>query len=990
MFEEQSGLPDQTELEKGVLAFWRERRIFEKLREKNRGGPRFSFLDGPITANNPMGIHHARGRTLKDLSQRYWAMRGRDQRYQNGFDCQGLWVEVEVERELGFTSKRDIERYGVAEFVERCKERVRRFADLITQDSIRLGCWMDWERSYSTDSETNNYAIWHFLKKCHQRGLIYRGADVMPWCPRCGTGLSQQEVQDGYRETTHPGVVVKFPLRGRAGEHLLVWTTTPWTLTANVACAVQPDAAYARVRQGDGVYYLAAERVREVLSQSAPWRVERGLPASELVGLEYDGPFDDLPLAAEAAAAHRVVSWTEVSEAEGTGIVHIAPGCGKEDYDLGRELGLPVVVPIDENGTFVSGAGPYEGITASEAGDAIVASLRQRGSLYRVDEHRHRYPHCWRCGSELLFRLVDEWFIAMDPWREEIKRLAREVAWIPSYGREVELDWLANMGDWMISKKRYWGLALPIWRCECGWFDVIGDKAELRERAAAGWADFDGHTPHRPWIDAVKVKCAKCGELASRIPDVGNPWLDAGIVPYSTMGYFEDREEWEKWFPADLIVECLPGQFRNWFYALLAMSAMLEGRTPVSTIVGHGLVVDEDGEEMHKSKGNAVLFAEAAEEVGADLVRWMSAAHPVVQPLRFGSASAMAASGWLRTLWNVYSFFATYANVDRWPMSHLPPTQVRDEPASPLDRWLSARLAAGVEEVNRALTSVDSARATKEGLSLLDDVSNWWVRRSRRRFWKSGDGTDKQAAYAALWAALHCVSRLLAPFVPFTAEALHRKLAAPFAGKLPESVHLCDFPRADEFTEDQALLDECARARDVVRLGRAARAQAGIRVRQPLAAAFVLTSVYDRERPLPHFEQDVMDELNVRRIEFVSDHAGLGDAAVQDAGLAVGIDTRIERDLRLEGIARDLVRHVQNLRKRSGLHVEERIYLWIEPDGTGEVGCAVAQHAAYLRAETLADSLAAAEVPKEAQSAECRVAGARVRISLMRAGVASQ
>jgi isoleucyl-tRNA synthetase len=381
---------------------------------------------------------------------------------------------------------------------------------------------------------------------------------------------------------------------------------------------VHPDAVYLRVRQGDAVYYLAAERVWDVLTPGAPSRVECEVSAHELVGLEYDGPFDDLPLAVEAAAAHRVVAWDEVSEEEGTGSVHIAPGCGKEDYDLGRELGLPVVVPIDENGTFVSSAGPYGGMAASEAGEAIVASLRDRGLLYRVDEYRHRYPHCWRCGSELLFRLVDEWFIAMDPWREEIKRLAREVEWIPAHGRQVELDWLTNMRDWMISKKRYWGLALPIWRCECGWFDVIGGKAELRDRAAAGWEDFVGHSPHRPWVDGVKVRCPKCGELAGRIPDVGNPWLDAGIVPYSTMGYFEDREEWERWFPAELVVECLPGQFRNWFYALLAMSAMLEGRCPVKTIVGYESVLDEAGEEMHKSKGNAIVFSEAGVSDGGE------------------------------------------------------------------------------------------------------------------------------------------------------------------------------------------------------------------------------------------------------------------------------------------------------------------------------------------------------------------------------------
>ncbi|HUT75481.1 MAG TPA: class I tRNA ligase family protein [Armatimonadota bacterium] len=455
MFEEQGGLPDQGQLESAVLGFWRERGIFAKLRARNRGGARFSFLDGPITANNPMGVHHAWGRTLKDLLQRFWAMRGRDQRYQNGFDCQGLWVEVEVERELGFTNKRDIEAYGVAEFVARCKERVDRFCDAITEESLRLGCWMDWKNSYRTDSEANNYAIWHFLKKCHQRGLVYPGTDVMPWCPRCGTGLSQQELQEGYREVVHPGVVVRLPLARHPNESLLVWTTTPWTLTANVACAVNADLKYAKVRQGEDVYYLAASRAPAVMQAEQSWVIERELTGEALVGLCYLGPFDNLPQARAAVPAHRVLPWREVSEAEGTGIVHVAPGCGKEDYDLGREHGLPTVAPIDEHGRFQAGAGPFTGMQASEAAEAVLEALRQRGLLYRVDDYQHRYPHCWRCGTEVLFRLVDEWFIAMDPWREEIMRLAEEVRWVPEYGRDVELDWLRNMRDWMISKKRY-------------------------------------------------------------------------------------------------------------------------------------------------------------------------------------------------------------------------------------------------------------------------------------------------------------------------------------------------------------------------------------------------------------------------------------------------------------------------------------------------------------------------------------------------------
>ena len=980
MFEEQSGLPDQTTLERDVLALWRERDIFAKLRARNRGNPRFSLLDGPITANNPMGIHHARGRALKDIFQRYWAMRGRDQRYQNGFDCQGLWIEVEVERDLGFTSKRDIERYGVAEFVQQCKQRVHHFADLITEESIRLGCWMDWPNSYYTLSDENNYAIWHFLKKCHQRGLVYLGTDVMPWCPRCATGLSQQEMQEGYREVTHPGVVLRLPLAERDREYLLVWTTTPWTLTANVACAVHPDLAYVKVRQGDAAYYLAADRVGEVLTDDVSFHIEAEVAGVDLLGLRYAGPFDDLPLAAGAASAHRVLSWSEVSAAEGTGIVHIAPGCGKEDYDLGREHGLPVLVPIEENGQMVAATGPFAGKQASAVGPDVLAALRDRGLLYRVDDYTHRYPHCWRCGAEVLFRRVDEWFIAMDPWREEIMRLAEQVDWIPEYGREVELDWLRNMRDWMISKKRYWGLALPIWRCSCGWFDVIGSREELHARAARGWGEFDGHSPHRPWIDAVAIRCEECGRLAARVPDVGNPWLDAGIVPYSTMGYFHDRAEWERWFPAHLIVECLPGQFRNWFYAILAMSAMIENRAPVTNVVGYGLVLDENGEEMHKSRGNAIWFSDAADSMGADIIRWVSAAAPLTQPLRFGPSSAAEVQGWLRTLWNCYTFLATYANVDGWPAVEAPPPSLDLAPHAPLDRWLRARLASTAHEVGGALDCLNPPRATSALLSLLNDISNWWVRRSRRRFWKGDSDEDKDAAYRTLWQALTTFAQLLAPILPFTAEALYQKLRAPFARALAESVHLCEFPALSVSHKDAALLEECDRARAIVRLGRAARAEAGIRVRQPLSAALVFG--LGASSAAPHFERDVLEELNVKTLAFVDDPGQLGEHAAEEGGVAVGLEVRVTEELRLEGIARDLVRHIQKLRKRAGLRVDERISLWVECDAGGGVARALEVFRDHVAAETLAERLNSGACPPDSPRVDCRVAGSPTSIAL--------
>lgn len=1027
MFQEQSGLPNQVELEKEMLQLWEERYIFDKLRGQNRNGKRFAFLDGPITANNPMGVHHAWGRTLKDLYQRYWAMHGRELRYQNGFDGQGLWVEVEVERQLGFKSKREIENFGIARFVEQCKERVAHFSKVITDESVRLGYWMEWENSYDTTSPENNYAIWRFLKKCHERGLVYLGKDVMPWCPRCGTGLSQQELSEGYKEVVHPAMVVKFPLVGREKEFLLVWTTTPWTLTANVAAAVNPNQTYAKLRQGEEVYYLAEARVGEVMEFDEPWQVEDKLAGSELLGLSYESPFSDLPLQQEAlggvreprpqrtsesrvgqdlvscswdgaggkllpndsnSSTHRVIPWEEVSEAEGTGIVHIAPGCGKEDFELGKAHGLPVVEPIAEDGTFYSGAGPFAGMNASRVAGLVQEVLQEKGLLYRVDDYRHSYPHCWRCGAELLFRLVDEWFIAMDSWRQEIMALVDQIEWVPSYGRELELDWLRNMHDWMISKKRYWGLALPIWRCKCGWFDVIGSKEELEARAVEGWEEFEGNTPHRPWVDAVKIKCEQCCQLANRIPDVGNPWLDAGIVPYSTMGYFDDRQYWEEWFPAELIIESLPGQFRNWFYALLAMSAMLEGRAPFKTLVGHQSVLDVRGEEMHKSKGNAIWFSEAAEQIGADMVRWLCVSQPLTQPLHFGLERAEEVRAWLRTLWNVYSFLATYANVDGWPWQKVcskigTGTNFEHELAgASLDRWLEARLAVATEEVSSGVEAYNPARATSALLALLDDLSNWWVRRSRRRFWKSGSGEDKMAAYATLHQALLTFSRLLAPFMPFSAEALYQRLVMPFGDKYPESVHLCKWPESVATTEGKALLTEADLAREVIRLGRAAREKAGLRVRQPLATAFV---ILPGKSALPHFEQDVLEELNVRQIKFMTDAAELGPAYLEGNGLAVGLDTNLTEELLREGIVRDLVRHIQTLRKQAGLRVQDHIRLWIDAQGSTEVEKALAQYRDYIAAETLAAELAAGPVPGEVTVSQVRLAGQRVGLALRRA-----
>src|SRR6266542_860856 len=541
--------PDFPTIERRVLDLWEETGAFDLLRAQlAHSEKRFSFVDGPITANNPMGVHHAWGRTYKDLYQRYKAMTGHNQRWQNGFDCQGLWVEVEVERELGFKSKRDIESYGIDEFVLRCKERVLKFARVITEQSIRLGQWMDWSDSYYTMSDENNYTIWRMLKACHERGWIYRGHDVMPWCPRCSVGISQMEIDtEGYQDTTHTSAYVKFPLLDAQHESLLVWTTTPWTLTSNVAAAVHPELTYARVTK-NGETLILAEPLAHKLGDG--WQVLQHMRGVELLDRPYRGPFDELP--AQQGVAHRAIPWDDVSQDEGTGIVHIAPGCGEEDFLLGKEFKLAVIAPVDELGVYVDGFDWLTGQSVQDVAKPIVENLRDKGVLFRAEPYKHRYPHCWRCRTELVFRLVDKWYIGVDGLREMLMGVTRQIHWIPDFGLERELDWLRNMHDWMISKKRYWGLALPIWECKaCSHFEVIGGPEELRQRAIAGWETFEGHTPHRPYVDAVVIACSNCGQPSHRIRDVGNPWLDAGIVGLSTLRYGTDPAYWRKWYPAD-------------------------------------------------------------------------------------------------------------------------------------------------------------------------------------------------------------------------------------------------------------------------------------------------------------------------------------------------------------------------------------------------------------------------------------------------------
>lgn len=1122
-------VPDFPAMERDILRFWKDNDIFQKLRAQNANGPKWSFLDGPITANNPMGVHHAWGRSLKDMYLRYHAMNGHHMRYQNGFDCQGLWVEVEVEKSLGLQTKKEIAGYGIERFVRECKMRVLTYAARQTEQSVRLGYWMDWDDpavltalrdaladgdrsitvtlpsgrtetakaseiirrlgsaeyggSYFTFSDENNYTIWAFLKKCHSEGFIYRGHDVMPWCGRCGTGLSQMEVAEGRRITAHISVFVRFPIRGREKTALLVWTTTPWTLTSNVAVAVNPEMTYLKVRHGDWQYYVAKENferervqdlqaegkqeirklpsIRTILKGTATVEVLEELPGDALLGLTYQGPFDDLPAQQQpggvfpygetgggksSAESHRVIAWKEISGAEGTGLVHIAPGCGAEDQELGKENNLPYIAPLDENSIFIEGFEPFTGRRANQVADDIIAALRTSGLLVAREKYPHVYPHCWRCKDELVFRPVDEWFIRMD-WRDRIQRVVPTIRWIPPEGEAREQDWLRNMSDWMISKKRFWGLALPIWVCgECGHFEVIGGREELKARAVEGWDVFEGHSPHRPYIDAVKIRCEKCGATASRIEDVGNPWLDAGIVPFSTMRYSTDRTYWEQWFPADLVLESFPGQFRNWFYSLLAMSAMMDGRAPFKALLGHALVRDARGEEMHKSKGNSIAFDEAAEVFGAEVMRYIYAEQKTGQNLNFPDLHPTGKTGQtldaearrkLLTFWNCYSFFVMYAAADGWKPDG------QDVPATnELDRWVLSRLQRLVESANQAFLNFEHFRVI-EAFQLFDEeFSNWYLRRSRRRFWNS-----ESDAYRTLYRVITTVTRVMAPMLPFLTEEIYQNIVRSVDPAAPESVHLTRYPQPDASLVDEALERNIE---TVIRLKNHAlnlRTQSKARIRQPLGTMYVRPRDAADRQVLedPHYVAQILEEANIKKLELIEDEdtlvrlrpqlnmprvaprAGkhlqaLAHALQQtdpaeirkggtlrlevesqpfelapddiivsyegppslkcslDNGTFMALDTELTPELLREGIARDFNRLVQDQRKAMDLQVSDRIAIFYH--SSDRIAEAISAHSEYLRNELLAKQLEFSPAP--AQPVKLKLGGEEILVSITR------
>ena len=1005
------------DLEHQVMELWEKEKYYDKLVAKNKGNKMFRFLDGPITANNPMGIHHAWGRSIKDIFIRYKSMRGYDCRRQNGFDSQGLWVEVEVEKQLGFKTKKDIEEYGMDKFTQACKDRVKHFSGIITEQSKRLGQWMDWENSYYTNTDENIGGIWYFLKKCDENGWIQREYKPMPWCPRCGTSLSEHEMTGSYKLMTHNSVYFKLPVK-ELNSKILVWTTTPWTLSSNVALAVNPEIDYVevKVRSDEQTIILAKNAIGHLGDDKL--EVLRAFKGDELVGLHYETCFNTIP--AQKDIDHKIVAWEDVAADEGTGVVHIAPGCGIEDFELGERLGLPKVMPIDDMGIYLDGFDWMSGKDSHTIADEVFEHLKADNKLYKVEPHEHSYPVCWRCKSEVVFRLVPAWYIRTEELKPRLMKAADSVKWEPASNGKRMHDWLTNMGDWNISRKRYYGMPLPFYPCDCGHVTVVGSRKELHDLAVDP-AKVDALPElHRPWVDEIQIKCPKCGKPVSRVTEIGDVWLDAGIVPFSTFGYFSDKEQWKKNFPAEWVTE-MHEQVRLWFYSMLFMSVVLEDRAPYERVLTNSTVVAEDGTKFSKT-GFMIKFDEAAEKIGADTVRYLYAGAPNSNDVRFGYNLGDEARRKMLSYWNIYTFFDTYAQLDKPDFSNYKPDP---ELMSPTDKWLIVRTN---EFIKKATESMDDYKVyvlVKDFEVFADDISNWYIRTNRRRFWKTDDEQDKMVAYWTLFTALKACTQIMAPVIPFMTEYIWQNLIKKVLPGAPESVHLSDWPAVTKGFEDNSIIEKTALAREVIAVAMRLRNEQQIKVRQPLNKLFVCCDG-DTADKIRTFEKNILDELNIKSIEYLSDVNELEDkylavnfkvagavlkqnvnkmkqtleelddeqmkalacAAEQGAKVTVpgwegefepsiftvmnktkkgivsaefsagaaAVDVVLTETLLKEGVVRDVIRQCQLIRKEAGYQVEQRVRVSVSVEDEFILS-ALTEKKDYIMSELLADLL---------------------------------
>ena len=1016
MYEKVSTNLDFVTREKSVLDFWKENDIFEKSIKNREGGPTYTFYDGPPTANGKPHIGHVLTRVIKDMIPRYRTMKGYMVPRKAGWDTHGLPVELEVEKLLGINGKDQIEAYGLEPFIKQCKESVWKYKGMWEDFSGTVGFWADMDNPYVTYHNSYIESEWWALKQIWEKGLLYKGFKIVPYCPRCGTPLSSHEVAQGYKDVKERSAVVRFKVKGEDA-YFLAWTTTPWTLPSNVALCVNPEFDYVKVKQGDYTYYMAQALVASVLGEDV--EILDTFKGKDLEFKEYEPLFDFVN---PKEKCWYVTCDGYVTLTDGTGIVHIAPAFGEDDSQVGKKYNLPFVQLVNAKGEMTEET-KWAGVFCKDADKAVLVDLEERGLLFSAPLFEHSYPHCWRCDTPLIYYARSSWFIKMTEVRDRLIANNETINWIPeSIGTGRFGDWLKNVQDWGLSRNRYWGTPLNIWECECGHRHVIGSIEELKSLSDNCPDDIE---LHRPYIDGVTFPCPKCGKQMKRVPEVIDCWFDSGAMPFAQHHYpFENKDLFEQQFPAEFISEAVD-QTRGWFYSLLAISTLLFDKAPYKNVIVLGLVQDENGQKMSKSKGNAVDPFDALQKFGADAIRWYfyTNSAPWLPNRFYDKAVVEGQRKFMGTLWNTYAFFTLYANIDNFDATKY---SLDYDKLSLMDKWLVSKLNSLINTVDGYLDSYCIPEAAKALQAFVDDLSNWYVRRSRERYWAQGMSQDKINAYMTLYTALVTVAKLAAPMIPFMAEDIYRNLVCSIDAEAPISVHLCDYPVANAAYIDEALEASMAEVLDIVVLGRSARNGSNRKNRQPLAKMYV-----QAEKALDeNCCAIIRDELNVKAVEFITDASGLvsyafkpqlktvgpkygkflggikdylanvdGTAAkaqldaegaltftvngaeialtaddllistvqreglfsVSENGISVVLDTVLTPELINEGYVRELISKIQTMRKEAGFEVTDHIKVFFTDKGKGEVTAVMNTYGDAISHDVLAESITAGE-----------------------------
>ncbi|NOY97748.1 MAG: isoleucine--tRNA ligase [Chloroflexi bacterium] len=1051
MFKPVSSKLDVSSMEEGVLKFWKHNDIFKKTTQQREGGPEYVFYEGPPTANGKPGVHHVLARAFKDMFPRYKIMRGYHVSRRGGWDTHGLPVEIEVEKQLGIVNKQQIEEYGIDKFNELCRKSVFTYIQDWERLTDRIAFWVDLKTAYVTFTDEYIESVWWILKNFWDKDLLYQGYKVVPYCPRCGTPLSDHEVALGYQETDDPSIFVRMPLVDEEGTSLLVWTTTPWTLPGNVAVAAAPDVEYVKVERAltsngseTTERLILARPLLEKVFGDEPIKIVASFKGKKLKGVRYRPLFTFMP---PDKPAHYVVLGDFVTTEDGTGLVHMAPAFGAEDMQAALEYDLPILMTVAPDGAFLPEVRPWSGVFVKDADPLITEDLDKRGLLFRVETYTHTYPFCWRCKTPLLYYARRTWYIRTSQFKDRLVALNEEINWVPGHIKKGRFgNWLENNVDWALGRERYWGTPLPVWECgECHHQMAVGSRAELSELAGQDLSDLD---LHRPYVDEIHFPCPECGERMQRVPELIDVWFDSGSMPVAQWHYpFENQEKFKEQFPADYICEAVD-QTRGWFYSLHAISTLLFDKVSYKNVLCLGLILDGEGKKMSKSLGNIVDPWDVLNVHGADAFRWyLYTASPPGQERRFSpDLVGEVVRSFTLTLWNVYSFFVTYANLDQYA-----PGVDAGEP-SPLDKWLLSELNALVRDVTTAYENYDVPGATRPLEAFVVKLSTWYLRRSRRRFWKSESDADKAAAYATLYTALVTLAKLLAPAMPFLADELYQNLVRSVDSDAPESVHLAMWPKYDESLVDETLNREMETVMKLVSLGHAARQRANRKVRQPLAEAAFSVGNMDERHAVETYANLLADELNVKQVRLldasseavsysvkplpkqlgqkygskfpairkailamdaedaartllngqplrvtvdgetldiladeveVRADAKEGYAVASEGAYLAALVTELTPELVREGQAREFVRRVQDLRKSAGLDVSDRIKLFVV--ATPGLRGAVEEHSEYITGETLTVELVFAEPPAGSATVEQAFDGEEVKIGLLKA-----